>query len=89
MDLTQPGQYCESIGPRELALYRIFGMIIFYTLSYLFYPKRIIRSFRNIFFTKRTATVFEQRIVEMINTFQQIRKTKNTLQETRPTLQSN
>jgi len=73
MDLTQTSGYCDHVGPRELALYRFVGMSLFYCLSYLFFPKRILRSIKNVFFTKRTETVFEQRIVEMLATGQQIK----------------
>ena len=76
MDLTHSSTICEYIGPRELNFYRFFGMGIFYILSYLFYPKRIIRSIKNIFYRKKTETVFEQRIVEMTNTIRQIRQTR-------------
>ena len=73
-DLTQSSQYCEYIGPRELGFYRFIGMSIFYFLSYLLYPKRIVRSFRNILITKRTETAFEQRIVEMLEVKRLINK---------------
>lgn len=59
---------CENIGPKELALYRILGMSIFYTLSYLLFPRRIIRSIKNIFFSRKTDTVFEQRMAEYFKT---------------------
>jgi radical SAM superfamily enzyme YgiQ (UPF0313 family) len=75
MDLTNSSTYCENIGPKELAFYRIVGMCTFYTLSYLFYPSRIFRSIRNIFATKKTSTLFEQRIVEIFNTRRQIKNT--------------
>ncbi len=75
MDLTNSSTYCENIGPKELAFYRLVGMSTFYALSYLLYPMRIFRSLQNILFTKRTVTLFEQRIVEIINTRRQIKKT--------------
>ncbi|MDP2654115.1 MAG: cobalamin-dependent protein [Candidatus Omnitrophota bacterium] len=65
MDLTRGSSYCETIGSRELNFYRLIGMAVFYFLSYLIYPGRIVRSVRNIFVTRITATVFEQRLVEM------------------------
>ncbi|KMP10502.1 hypothetical protein UR09_06055 [Candidatus Nitromaritima sp. SCGC AAA799-A02] len=66
MDLTKSSNHCENIGARELAFYRTLGMSLFYLLSYLLYPWRIYRSVKNIFFTKKTDTVFEQRIVEYL-----------------------
>ena len=68
MDLSKSSNLCEKIGPKELGLYRIIGMSLFYILSYLLYPRRIIRSIRNIFFTFKTDTVFEQRVAEYFKT---------------------
>ena len=68
MDLTESSNYCENIGERELAFYRFVGMSLFYSLSYILFPKRIFRSLKNIFFTKKTDTVFEQRLMEFIIT---------------------
>ncbi len=68
MDLSKSSNLCEKIGPKELGFYRIIGMSLFYILSYLLYPGRIIRSIRNIFFTFKTDTVFEQRVVEYFKT---------------------
>lgn len=65
MDLSRSSRYCERIGPTELNFYRVTGMMIFYVLSYLFYPTRILRSIRNI--RNHTATtVFEQRIIDLL-----------------------
>jgi len=68
MDLSKSSNLCEKIGAKELGLYRIIGMSLFYILSYLLYPGRIIRSIRNIFFTFKTDTVFEQRVAEYFKT---------------------
>ena len=76
MDLTKTSTYCENMGPRELVFYRVTGMCLFYGLSYLLRPARILRSYRNIFITKRTTTVFEQRVVELFNTFKQMKKSE-------------
>ncbi len=73
MDLTETSSYCENISPKELGFYRLLGMCVFYGLSYILRPKRIWRSIRNIAFTQKTETVFEQRIVEMLRTRQQIK----------------
>ncbi len=68
MDLTKSSNYCENLGEKELAFYRFIGMSMFYSLSYLLYPQRIYRSLKNIFFTKQTDTVFEQRLMEFLLT---------------------
>lgn len=66
MDLME-GNACPTIlSKRELVFWRVLGMMSFYAFSYLFYPKRIIRSYQNIFITRLTSTVFEQRIVEWL-----------------------
>ena len=52
-----------NIGERELALYRITFMVTNYLISYLAYPKRIIRTYRNLFVDGHAAaTVFEHRL---------------------------
>jgi anaerobic magnesium-protoporphyrin IX monomethyl ester cyclase len=68
MDLLKSSEFCEKIGPKELAFYRFIGMGTFYTLSYLLYPGRIVRSIKNIFFSQKTDTVFEQRVAEYFKT---------------------
>ena len=82
-DLTQGSLYCENIGPRELNFYRLIGMSLFYFLSYILYPKRIIRSYKNIFKTKRTETAFEQRLVEMFETKALMKRNKTHLLDAR------
>ncbi|MFI5360579.1 MAG: B12-binding domain-containing radical SAM protein [Elusimicrobiota bacterium] len=66
MDLGVSETYCEDIDGKTLRLYRIAGMSLFYGLSYLFRPMRILRSLNNIFIRKRTDSVFEQRVLEML-----------------------
>ena len=68
MDLSKSSNLCEKIGPKELGLYRIIGMSLFYILSYLLYSRRITQSIRNIFFTFKTYTVFKQRVAEHFKT---------------------
>lgn len=58
--------FCENIGRIELFIYRIAFMSLGYILSYMVRPKRIFRSFKNIFFTDRSTTVFEQRLKDKI-----------------------
>jgi len=52
----------EKMGSLELGFYRIFFMLSNYAISYLFYPSRIARTIRNIFFDGKAATVFEHRL---------------------------
>lgn len=58
-----PLTFNETMGPRELALYRLFILLTCYALSYLFYPARILRTYRNWRGgNRRAATVFEHRV---------------------------
>jgi radical SAM superfamily enzyme YgiQ (UPF0313 family) len=64
MDMRMSSDYCENVGPRELNLYRVIGMCIFYGLTYLTRPWRLWRSLHN-FWTDNSDTVFEQRVLDM------------------------
>jgi anaerobic magnesium-protoporphyrin IX monomethyl ester cyclase len=66
MDLSTSSNYCENMGPRELAFYRFVGMSSFYALSYATRPWRVARSLLNIFVRGTTDTVFEQRLFERL-----------------------
>lgn len=75
MDLSRSSRYCERIGPKELNLYRFIGMSVFYLLSYLLYPARILRTIHNI--RNRTAiTVFEQRVIDLLHRWVLANRTK-------------
>jgi anaerobic magnesium-protoporphyrin IX monomethyl ester cyclase len=65
MDLKTSTIYCENVGPREISLYRIVGMSLFYTLSYLRHPARFFRSYRN-YQNHRSDTVFEERMFSLL-----------------------
>jgi hypothetical protein len=45
--------------PRELAFYRLGFMLLNYSIGYLRYPGRIVRTIRNVFFRDAAATNFE------------------------------
>ena len=62
----KPQTYNEIIGRRELAVYRIGFMLVNYIISYLFYPKRILRTFRNVFYSRESTTVFEHRLKDAL-----------------------
>lgn len=65
MDLSQTVNYCENVGAKEIAFYRLFGMCSFYGLSYLMHPSRIIRSWRN-YKSHKSDTVFEERFFALL-----------------------
>lgn len=56
----------EYMGPRELAFYRITFMLTNYFLGYMLYPRRVLRTLRNIFSNNRAATVFEHRLRDLL-----------------------
>jgi radical SAM superfamily enzyme YgiQ (UPF0313 family) len=57
----------DTMGPRELAIYRIGFMLTNYIIGYLRYPSRIWRTIRNIFVADRiAATVLEHRIKDSL-----------------------
>lgn len=66
MDLNSNTVYCEEVSGQTIRWLRLIGMSLFYGLSYLLRPVRIVRSLNNIFVTKSTNTVFEQRVLEKL-----------------------
>ena len=59
--LTPPDvSYNEYMGRYELYFYRITGLLLSYTISYLTRPKRIFRTIKS-FFTDKSSSVIEQR----------------------------
>lgn len=65
VDFTTLTNYCESVGPLELGAYRVLGMILFYSLSFLRRPLRVFTTLRNILLNK-SETIFEQRFVDWL-----------------------
>ena len=61
MDLKEQSRYCLLIGPRELNVWRLFGMITFYGISMLLRPLRLARLLRNVW-CNESDTVLEQRL---------------------------
>ena len=57
-----------KINPRLLGILRTIFTIANYSVSYLFYPRRIFRSMKNIFSSHQheTVTVFEHRLRDLI-----------------------
>ncbi|MBF0444359.1 MAG: B12-binding domain-containing radical SAM protein [Magnetococcales bacterium] len=56
----------KNMSAFEMACYRLGFMMINYILGYLFYPKRIFRTLRNIFSDHHAATVLEHRLKDVI-----------------------
>ena len=78
MDVTQPTNYCEKVGSREIAFYRLLGLASFYALSYLLHPLRVLRSWRN-WRARRSDTVFEQRVFALVRR-RRIERSRNPAQ---------
>jgi radical SAM superfamily enzyme YgiQ (UPF0313 family) len=66
-DLTVPKTYCRHVGGREMMIYRILGMAIFYSLSYLRCSSRIIRLIKLFFMEApfQPRSLFEQRMFDL------------------------
>ena len=65
MDLKQSSNYCENVGPAEMAFYRLLGMGLFYFLQYATRPSRFLRTLRN-YRAGRSDTVFEERLFGLL-----------------------
>ncbi len=66
-DLTKPISYCPNVSGYVLSSARVIGLALFYGLSYLFYPKRLVDLLR-VFSKKpfQAESVFEQRVFDII-----------------------
>jgi radical SAM superfamily enzyme YgiQ (UPF0313 family) len=64
MDMAATSSVSRHIGARELRLNCVAGMSAFYAISYARYPRRILRTLRNLK-ADRSETVLEQRLVEL------------------------
>ncbi|MCB0368479.1 MAG: B12-binding domain-containing radical SAM protein [Bdellovibrionales bacterium] len=70
-DFTFFKSHCDNISGIELNIYRVFAMSIFYLISYLWWPKRILRFFPIIFLKKKfiPRSIFEQRVYDILARF--------------------
>ena len=63
MDPWESTQYCKHIGGRELAFWRLFGMVSFFGISTLMRPWRAVRAVWNVYHN-RSETYLEHRLRE-------------------------
>ena len=72
-DFTVTRSYCRYVGPFEIFLYRTLGMSIFYILSYLRVPSRLLRLVKCIFKkgSFKPRSLFEQRIYDFVTRIKQ------------------
>lgn len=65
-DLSKTVSLSEHVGNRALGFYRIFGMLLFYSVSYLVRPWRLITMVRNVFFSDTQESRLEMSLADMI-----------------------
>ena len=65
--------YNKDVCGWEYTIYRTLGMSVAYLLGYIRYPKRILRTIRAVLFTKRSHTLFEQRMIEVLRNREKFR----------------
>lgn len=68
-DVKGTSVYCRAIGGRELGLYRLGGMMLFYALAYLRRPSRALRTVRNLLTGKEASSYLESRLSERMRTW--------------------
>ena len=67
-DLFNSYSYSQHVGSGMLAFYRLGGMLMFYTISFILHPKRIFRLFSNII-KKREETKLGTALIHMLDRF--------------------
>ena len=65
--LKPQGVSNKNMWAVELAALRLAFMLLNYSIGYLLYPKRILRTVRNLFTNAASATVFENRLQDMLH----------------------
>jgi hypothetical protein len=66
-DFTVAKTFCRHVRSWEILSYRVVGMVVFYVLSYLRCPGRLIRVAKGIFQNQfQPRSLFEQRIYDFI-----------------------
>ena len=80
MKLVPTVTYCENVSRWEISFYRLFGMALFYSISFLRHPSRMVRFIRN-FRDHRADTTFEERLFERFRRHKLQRKTKTMAAE--------
>lgn len=64
--------FSQHLSRFEVTLYRVLGLVLSYALSYMFYPRRVVRTIRNVFRTSNAATVMEQRLKERVRRLRRV-----------------
>lgn len=77
MDIRTGALYCKGVGPRELSFYQSAGMAITYALSYLLFPSRFLRTWRNLK-QGRSDSVLEARGAALFHRWRRLQTRKTT-----------
>ena len=64
---TNMRSFNPQLNQRLLAIVRTVFILMNYLISYLFFPSRIYRTLSNIFRKRKAETVFENRLIDLIN----------------------
>jgi radical SAM superfamily enzyme YgiQ (UPF0313 family) len=80
MKLVPTVTYSEHVGTKEISFYRLVGMALFYSISFLRHPSRILRFVRN-YRQHRADTTFEERLFERLRRMKLQRKSKTVALE--------
>ena len=79
-DLTKAISYCENVSGRWLAFFRFLALILFYSLAYLVYPKRILRVAKSLLGTRfKPSNVLEQRLFDIFARNKRVAATSDSL----------
>ncbi len=70
--------YSQHVSNRTLALYRIFGMLMFYIISYSLRPKRLFRLIANVI-KKREEGRMDKALIDIVDRIKRSKKTTNTM----------
>jgi radical SAM superfamily enzyme YgiQ (UPF0313 family) len=65
-DTTAGGTYCEHIGPRELLFYKLTATFVFYALSYLFRPRRVVQTVWHLYMGNHQTRI-EKALAELLS----------------------
>lgn len=79
-DFTFLKSYCKSISGLELNIYRVIAMSIFYLISYLWFPTRILRLFPFMLPSRQfiPRSILEQRLYDIVARVRLQKKLKST-----------
>ncbi len=72
--------YCENLSPMTLRLLCLFGMALFYFVSYLRRPTRFVQLVRAVFFKKEPQTKLETALVRVLKKKKEIKHQRAILQ---------